>query len=222
VTGARMTGLTMPSMTTAAIPTRAFIPGSTGWTVDDLGHEDYAAHRASHRYEIIDGILTIRMAAALLAHGGPTPELLYLVRDYLRQRGDHARVLIEADLLIRDDTAPVGDAVVLTADDIERQREAQVARGEPADPLRRVLIPPTLVIKSIRRGHERHDQVTKRRLYAEFGVPNFWLANYRDRSLECLRLDGDAYVLDARGEGDAAVRPTAFPGLTIPVQELFA
>ena len=86
----------------------------------------------------------------------------------------------------------------------------------------RILIPPMLIIESISPGHELHDQRTKRRWYAEFGVRHYWLMNPFERTLRCLKLGGNAYADDAAGRGDELVRPTAFPGLEIPLGDVWS
>jgi Uma2 family endonuclease len=53
-------------------------------------------------------------------------------------------------------------------------------------------------------------------------VPNYWLLNYSDRSLECLTPAGDDYRVDASGQGGQEVRPSLFPSLVIPLARLWA
>ena len=79
----------------------------------------------------------------------------------------------------------------------------------------RLLVPPTLVVESVSVGHEDHDEETKRRWYAEVRVPNYWLLNPYQRSLECLVLKGDHYQIDQAGRGRERLRPKLFPGLVI-------
>jgi len=65
---------------------------------------------------------------------------------------------------------------------------AKAARPEGRDRTR-ILVPPTLVIESVSPGHEAHDRQTKKRWYAEFGVPSYWVLDAFARSLECYRLE---------------------------------
>lgn len=82
-------------------------------------------------------------------------------------------------------------------------------------------LPPSMVIESIRPGHERHDRQTKHRWYAEFGVPNYWIVDGYRRTLDCLRLERGQYIVDAAGHDQDVVRPSAFAGLTIALRELW-
>jgi Uma2 family endonuclease len=85
----------------------------------------------------------------------------------------------------------------------------------------RLLVAPTLVIESISPGHELHDRRIKRAWYAEFGIANYWMIDAFGRTLECLRLERDQYVVDVQGEGDQTLTPSAFPGLVIPLRQLW-
>jgi len=82
-------------------------------------------------------------------------------------------------------------------------------------------LPPTLVIESVSQGHEDHDEVTKRRWYAGFGIPHYWIVDGFARKLDCLRLNGSAYDLQAAGTQNDIVEPPAFPGLKIPLREVW-
>lgn len=82
-------------------------------------------------------------------------------------------------------------------------------------------LPPTIIIESVSKGHENHDHVTKRNWYAQFKVPNYWIVDGVSRSLECLRLAGDRYLPDVTGKDDDTLQPTAFPGLTIPLRDVW-
>ena len=116
------------------------------------------------------------------------------------------------------------DAVYLDADAKRRQRDAVKATRPGRDPKRtRILVPPTLVIESVSPGHEVHDRDIKRRWYAEFGVRHYWILNAFEQSLECLLLSGDRaeYRTEASGRGADEIRPSLFPGLTIPLAEIW-
>ena len=109
----------------------------------------------------------------------------------------------------------------MTPEDWKRHRRAARRAGRSDHRRTRILVPPTLVIESVSPRHERHDERTKRRWYAEFGVPNYWLLNSFSRSLKCLVLAGSDYRVDVEGRGSDELRPALFPGLTIPLAQLW-
>jgi len=62
---------------------------------------------------------------------------------------------------------------------------------------------------------------TKRRWYAAMGVRNYWILDAFARNLECLALRGADYHPDATGREADEVRPPAFPGLVIPLSNIW-
>ena len=106
--------------------------------------------------------------------------------------------------------------------DERRQKTAARKAGRSPDLKRtRILVPPLLVIESISPGHEHHDRETKRRWYTEAGVPNYWILDAFEQSLDCLALRDGEYRVDRSGKGKAIVRPRAFPGLSIPLGQVW-
>ena len=200
---------------------RPFEVGTTGWSADDLDDPDFEAVWEQGRYEIVEGVLT-KMAAARFDGNDRLRALTDIVEAHVRRGQPKVRFVFEVDLILSDLRVPRVDAILMTPADRQRQREENIRRGRKADDFRRIIVPPTLLIESISLGHERHDEVLKRQWYAEKGVPNFWLFNPYRRSLQCLVLDGPNYRLDASGQQDEVVRPSAFSGLEIPLAQVWA
>lgn len=200
---------------------KPFEPGTTGWTEADLDDPAIERQWFAGRYEIVEGVLTIT-PPAYFSGGESSFRLAYLIESYLRAAGVAGGGFSpEADIVMDVDRVVRADFAYLTAAEKLAQREAVRAAGR-VDPRRaRLLVPPTLVIESVSPGHEAHDRQTKRRWYAEFGVPNYWLLDAFERTLECLVLDGRSYRADAAGRGNEVLRPVAFPDLCIPLQPLW-
>ena len=207
-------------MTSVAASSRPFVPGTTGWTARDLEDPAIEDQWFQGRYEIIDGVLTTMPPAYF--HGNRSlQQLVFILKTSLTARGLPNDFSTEVDLIIDEDRVVVADAVWLTPEDQRLQDEAARRAGK-ADPKRtRVLVPPTLVIESVSPGHERHDERTKRRWYAEFGVPNYWILDGFARSVKCLVREGSEYRVDAEGRDSADLRPSLFAGLNIPLAQLW-
>jgi Uma2 family endonuclease len=199
---------------------KPFEPGTTGWSADDLDDPRVEAAWVRGRYEIIEGVLTT-MPAAYFEGGEAMENLLFVVKSYLRPKGIRGGFATEVDIIIDPARVLQADAAYLSAEDKRRQREAAAAAGRPDVRRTRVLVPPTLVIESVSPGHESHDERTKRRWYAEFGVPHYWLLNAFERSLRCLVRRGRAYRDDCAGRDTDSIRPSAFPGLVISLPDVW-
>jgi Uma2 family endonuclease len=201
---------------------KSFKPGSTGWCADDLDDPVIDAFWNQRRYEIVEGVLTL-MPPAMFDGGVALFNLLYLLRQHIDKHRLGGRIATEADIILDQVRVPVADAVWLTDDDERKQKDAHAKRGRrPELKYGRIVVPPTLIIESISQGHERHDRDVKRRWYAEAHIPNYWLLDAQQRTLDCLVLDGPDYRPDQSGRDDAELRPSLFPGLVIPLGQLWA
>lgn len=210
----------MTVMTTAIVQTKPFEPGTTGWTVDDLDDPQIERRWFEGRYEIVEGVLTT-MPPAYFDGSLPAGRLIRMVERYLdhvKQSGDFAS---EVDLVVGPRRVARVDFVFLTPQDRDRQEKANAARGRRKLKYGRLLVPPTLIIESVSIGHEAHDAETKLQWYESFGVPNYWMIDGYERTLRCLVLENGKYRIDQDGKGPGEVRPSLFPGLTIPLIDLW-
>lgn len=198
---------------------RAFRVGTTGWRAADLDDPSFEARWSRGSYEIVEGVLA-QMPPAYYDPVVPFQRLFRLV-DVEIVRIDPGGVLgTELDIVLSDLRVVRTDAAYLSPED--RARQKQVNAGKRGLTYGRILVAPTLVIESVSIGHEVHDRVVKRRLYAEAGVPHYWVLDAYARSLECLVLEAGAYRVDATGRVADHVRPSMFPGLDIPLATLWA
>jgi Uma2 family endonuclease len=80
---------------------------------------------------------------------------------------------------------------------------------------------PDLVIEVLSENSARYDRVTKLGYYAAIGVPEYWVVDPRERTLERLVLNGDKYVIAAAAAEEDVFRPESFEGLEIALAELW-
>lgn len=81
---------------------------------------------------------------------------------------------------------------------------------------------PDLVVEVLSPSTRSRDRGVKMQRYAAAGVPHYWIADPRTRTLEAYRLAGQGYELvGTYGPGDV-FRPELFPGLAIPIDDLWA
>jgi Uma2 family endonuclease len=206
--------------TNVATPKRRFRVGTTGWTAAHLDDPDFEAEWVKGRYEIVEGVLT-RMPAAYYDSSVPLQRLVQLLNNEVHRTDPGGDVVTEVDLIVGEMRVPVVDALYLSPEDRAAQKRANAAQPKPKLKYGRILVPPTLVIENVSRGHEAHDRVLKRGWYAGLGVPNYWLLDPGARSLECLVLRGSDYVLDVEGKDKDELRPTLFPNLVIRLASLW-
>jgi Uma2 family endonuclease len=200
---------------------RQLIPGSTGWTVQDLDDPKVEAAWEAGHFQIIEGVLAI-MPPAYWETSEALQRLVYQIQRYLEGRLLPTGFGYEVDVIVGETRVPKADAVYMSQEDKSRQSRANRSRRKSkAIKFSRLRVPPTLVIENISRGHESEDRIVKRRFYAEAGIPNYWILDVYQKTLECLTLAKDAYALDQIGRGKGKVAPKCFPGLTIELSKVW-
>ena len=195
-------------------------PGTMGWSAADLEDPQILRLWEQGRYEIIDGVL-ITMPAAYFRGGRCAFVLATLLRIYLRERGQRCEFAGEADIQLNQLRRVRADFACVIGDDLSRFAALKfIAEGTDWRD-HALIIPPTLVIESVSKGHEAHDRETKRNWYAGFGVRLYWIVDAYAKSLECLSLKDGRYVDDGTGRGADTVTPSSMPGFIIPLTEVW-
>ncbi len=180
---------------TRAEPTEA-------WTVDDL--DDLPDN--GYRYEIFDGSLLVSPPAAM-PHIASTVFLRDLLFD---QAPRHLKLIEGVGVFPNARNFYIPDLVVVDAEVLKSSE-----RGvRPVDVL--------LAIEVVSPSNPSNDLFIKRKAYAQYNIPEYWIVDRRDESLSVLQLKGNGeYRAAAKvhpGSQWQAEKP--FP-LTIDPAEIF-
>lgn len=149
-----------------------FTPGLVEWL------DDHAI-----KYEVIDGMLVV----------SPPPTMT------------HERLVVRIFRAL--DAAAVPGTEVLVSGvksfyvgDFHVYADVNVVRTADADlDDEGMRVPPLLVVEVLSPSTRRKDLLLKREIYAEFGIPSYWLVDPKTRTLTVLSLRDGAYVETARG-----------------------
>lgn len=80
---------------------------------------------------------------------------------------------------------------------------------------------PTLVVEILSPSTQRRDRTLKMALYEQRSVPHYWLVHPTAHWIEAYERQAGRFVLTARATGAAEFRPALFPGLVVPLGELW-
>lgn len=80
---------------------------------------------------------------------------------------------------------------------------------------------PDLAVEVLSPRTESNDRGRKLRMFARYGVPEYWILDPVDHTLEILLLRGDFYVTTLKAGGETVVTSTLLPDLSFPVSRLF-
>jgi hypothetical protein len=121
--------------------------------------------------------------------------------------GARAWVRVQSTVRLFPDTMPEPDLAIL------RRRDYSEAHPTSADILLVIEVAETSLV---------YDRGRKAALYAEAGIPEYWVADTRGEVIEVNRAsDGQRYRHSTRLAGTATVNPVAFPDVVVPLPEIF-
>jgi Uma2 family endonuclease len=174
-----------------------------------LTYRDYEALPADgRRYELHDGELSVTPAPGT-RHQRVSSALNSILRTHVTSHGLGEVLYAPIDVILADTTVVQPDLVYL-----EPARAHLVSdRGIEG--------PPTLVIEILSPSTTTIDRSRKRQLYADHGIPYYWLVDPESRTIEVLGLDAGRYALLARASGAGPVALPTFPDLTFAPASLW-
>lgn len=198
-------------MTTAEslpIVTRADdVPGQRQgcWT-----YADYAAlPDDGSRFEIIDGVLYL-MPGPTSIHQAVLSWFVYYLMAHVQVAGRGRVFAAPLDLLLPGAQPVQPDLMVL----LNHKRHMISERGIEG--------PPDIVVEIASPGTRTHDRSTKLGVYARGGVPEYWLAEPADRTIELLALEDGAYRSLGVYTGATTLPSRVLPDLPTRVEQFFA
>ena len=122
-----------------------------------------------------------------------------------------AIVSVQNPVALSDDTEPEPDLAILRL------------RSEPAYKDVEPWGNDVLLLIEVAETSLSYDRNTKLRLYAEMGIPEYWVVNSPAASIEIHRTpEADGYRDVRRVSGDATVTLQAFPDVALTLAEIFA
>lgn len=175
----------------------------TDWTYERLA----TLPADGQRYEIIAGEL-FAMPSPNSAHAIVVANLFFFLAQVVRALG--GRVFTAPIDLFLPDADPVQpDLLVLLPEQL-----ALISR-------RGVEGPPALVVEILSPSNPDHDRIRKRRLYAQAGIPEYWLVDPERHAISVLVLVGSDYGTHRHATRAMLVTSTVLPALTFPADQAF-
>ena len=158
--------------------------------------------------ELIEGKI-IQLAPTSADHGGANADVVFAIMTAVRALSPQPefKVLTDATLQIGAHNAPQPDVVVVRPGKAEKYAQAEQA----------------VLVVEISISTRGNDLTVKSRLYAEAGVPEYWVVEPESRQVSVLREprpDG-TWASTTILEGDAYVSPLFASQIHIPLSELF-
>ena len=161
------------------------------------------------RYELYDGEVWV-MPAPMLMHQDAAQAVYRLLHAYSEAHGGKA-VIAPIDIVFDDLNVLQPDVVFFTAGRRHFLRRDRVIR-----------IPPDVAVEVLSPGTARNDRGRKMQTFARFGVPEYWIADPVEKTIEVWRLVDGAYTRHTHAGTGEGVRSVVLDGLEFDVDPVFA
>jgi Uma2 family endonuclease len=123
---------------------------------------------------------------------------------------DRAIVAVQGPIVVAEDSEPEPDIAVIRHRTVP-YKEREAFRED------------ALLLIEVAESSLAYDRSTKLRLYAEAGIPEYWVVDCLAESVDIYRApDFGVYRDVSRVEGAASVSPQAFPDVVLPLAKIFA
>ncbi len=172
-----------------------------------LTYEDYRLiPDDGRRHELLGGRLYMTPAPDTW-HQHVLKRLFLILERFFEEAGRGRVFFSPIDVILSNEDVFQPDLVVVTT-------PRQIAR-------RGIEGPPTVIVEILSPSSMQYDRTVKAQRYALFGVPHYWMVEPEARPFECYALEAEHYVLRMSGRDRASLSPPDFPGLTIPLAEIW-
>jgi Uma2 family endonuclease len=159
------------------------------------------------RYEVVKGELFMSPTPRAI-HQEMIVNLVFELHFFLKKK-QHGKVLVAPlDVILGDLATPVQPDIIFI-----RQERLSIVR----DKIEGV---PDIVIEVLSPGSVGHDRRRKFALYAEAGVPEYWLADPDECLVEVYVLRGQAYAILGQFVGEDAIQSEVLPDLHFSINSI--
>lgn len=179
-------------------------PQDKTWTYDDYA----ALPDDGNRYEVIEGEL-VTAPAPRVSHQRCSGNLFLILGQHVKSHGMGEVLAAPCDVVLDKRNVLQPDLIFISNARAEVVTELNLQGA------------PDLAVEILSPSSLRPDRIQKMRIYARHGVPHLWLVDAQARTLEEFVLDGATYRLASTGEDDEVFHPAIFPGLDIPLREVW-
>ncbi|HLO04082.1 MAG TPA: Uma2 family endonuclease [Symbiobacteriaceae bacterium] len=174
-----------------------------------LTYAEYRRLPDDKRHELVEGELLVTPAPSS-RHQRISMSLSIRLGSFVLEHGLGTLLAAPTDVILSMETVLQPDLLF-----VARNREAII------DPHGGVQGAPDLVIEILSPSNATHDQVTKRQLYSQFGVREYWLVDPEAQSVEVLTDQGTGLETWQRMVADGILTSPTLPGLHLPVANIF-
>lgn len=173
-------------------------------TATRMTYEEFMALPAENykHYELVEGELFVNPAPNF-RHQHVIGAIYAALAAAMEERGDGLAMMSPVDVVLSPETVLQPDVAVFFGD---RKAMLQWKNAQ---------VPPAIAVEVLSAGSYRHDKVTKRRLYIQHGVKEYWIFDPDALTVTIVRGDEEIVVAET-------VTTPLLPGFALRLRNVFA
>ena len=175
----------------------------------DWTYEMYAAlPEDGRRYEVVQGVLMMSPAPEM-ANQGVIQRINHYLDEQIFSTNRGLVFTSPVDVVLSSQKVVQPDILVLLADHLDQIQE------------KCIIGPPDLVVEAISPGSVTYDRLVKYNLYEQAGVPEYWLVNLKEQSIEVFVLEAGKYRSPGAFRNEQVVQSRLMPQATASAVQFF-
>ena len=179
-------------------------PRQGEWT-----YEMYAAlPDDGHLYEVVQGVLMMSPDPEI-AHQGIIQRISRYLDEQIFSTNRGLVFTGPADVVLASQKVVQPDVLILLENHLDRLKEKRIEGA------------PDLVVEVISPASLTYDRLVKHNLYEQGGIPEYWLVNPKEQSIEVFVLEMDRYRSLGSFRNEQIVQSRLIPNETIPAVHFF-
>ena len=171
-----------------------------------FNYNDYCLLPEHKRYEIIDGSIYV-VPAPSFRHQDLLGNLFAALREFVRRNDLGVVVVAPFDVMLSPEDIVQPDLVFISRE----RRNIITSRGCEG--------PPDLAVEIHSPSTAGHDRELKRKLYATYGVAEYWMVDPGAGTIEVLSLEADGYRSTGIYQENQVITSSVVRGLELEVAE---
>jgi len=171
-------------------------------------YQDYLLLPEDKRYEIIEGEL-IMVPATIPYHQDVSKNLFLVLDNYVKSRNLGKVYYAPIDVVLSNENVVQPDILFISKQRLSIITEKNIQGA------------PDLVIEIISPATREKDRILKRKLYAKFGVREFWLVDTEKKEIEVLTLTSKGFQRVELYSKEEILSSSLFQELKIALREVF-
>ncbi|MBI5192128.1 MAG: Uma2 family endonuclease [Nitrospirae bacterium] len=171
-------------------------------------YEDYMKTPDDVRYELIDGDL-LMSPAPNIRHQIISGNINALIRSYVKDKELGTVFYAPCDVVLGDENVFEPDILF-----ISKQNSGIIADAN-------IKGAPDLIVEILSPSTADRDLINKKRIYAKYGVKEYWIADPQEKTVELFILNNEQFDLKKSYAQDDVIESVILQGLRIPLKEIF-